>query len=86
MADIYCNACDTRVGWKYVEAYEDSQKYKEGKFILEKAMIVKEEELRRREDEERRRMLDDDAGEDELEDSSDAVANDPDDAERTATT
>ena len=52
MADIYCNACETRLGWKYVEAFEDSQKYKEGKFILEKAMIAKEEELRRREDEE----------------------------------
>ena len=48
VADIYCNACDTRLGWKYVEAFEESQKYKEGKFILEKAMILKEEELRAR--------------------------------------
>jgi hypothetical protein len=48
VADIYCNACDTRLGWKYVEAFEESQKYKEGKFILEKAMIMKEEELRQR--------------------------------------
>ena len=31
VADIYCNACDTRLGWKYVEAFEESQKYKEGK-------------------------------------------------------
>ena len=30
VADIYCNACDTRLGWKYVEAFEESQKYKEG--------------------------------------------------------
>lgn len=37
VADIYCNACETRLGWKYVEAFEESQKYKEGKFILEKA-------------------------------------------------
>ena len=42
VADIYCNACDTRLGWKYVEAFEESQKYKEGRFILEKAMIIKE--------------------------------------------
>ena len=49
VADIYCNACDTRLGWKYVEAFEESQKYKEGKFILEKAMILREEELRQRE-------------------------------------
>jgi hypothetical protein len=27
VADIYCNACDTRLGWKYVEAFEESQKY-----------------------------------------------------------
>lgn len=80
VADIYCNCCDTRLGWKYVragcclparapcarpcavrpnllsahhlptrphaqvEAFEETQKYKEGKFILEKAMISKEEE------------------------------------------
>ena len=48
VADIYCNACDTRLGWKYVEAFEESQKYKEGKFILEKAMIMKEDEIRQR--------------------------------------
>ena len=52
VADIYCNGCETRLGWKYVEAYEESQKYKEGKFILEKAMIVKEDdEVKRRDDE-----------------------------------
>lgn len=27
-----------------MEAFEETQKYKEGKFILEKAMIAKEEE------------------------------------------
>ena len=42
VADIYCNACDERLGWKYVEAFEESQKYKEGRFILEKAKIIKE--------------------------------------------
>ena len=56
VADIYCNACDTRLGWKYVEAFEESQKYKEGRFILEKAMIIKEEELRRRDAEEAARQ------------------------------
>ena len=56
VADIYCNACDTRLGWKYVEAFEESQKYKEGRFILEKAMIIKEEELRRRSAEEAARL------------------------------
>ena len=56
VADIYCNACDTRLGWKYVEAFEESQKYKEGKFILEKAMIMKEEEIRQRRAEQLQRL------------------------------
>eukprot|EP00657_Telonema_sp_P-1_P000638 TRINITY_DN1122_c0_g1_i2.p1 TRINITY_DN1122_c0_g1~~TRINITY_DN1122_c0_g1_i2.p1 ORF type:complete len:114 (-),score=28.38 TRINITY_DN1122_c0_g1_i2:174-515(-) len=42
VADIYCNQCRSVVGWKYEEAYEESQKYKEGKFIMEKAMIAKQ--------------------------------------------
>jgi hypothetical protein len=29
-------------GWKYEMAYEESQKYKEGKFIVEKAMVMHE--------------------------------------------
>ena len=44
-----CDQRDERLGWKYVEAFEESQKYKEGRFILEKAKIIKEEELKRRE-------------------------------------
>ncbi|KAJ3211080.1 hypothetical protein HDU67_004788 [Dinochytrium kinnereticum] len=35
--DIYCLCCHSIVGWKYDKAYEESQRYKEGKFILEKA-------------------------------------------------
>ncbi|CAM9243401.1 unnamed protein product [Chrysoparadoxa australica] len=31
VADIYCQGCQTLVGWKYENAYEESQKYKEGK-------------------------------------------------------
>ncbi|KAI8475230.1 MAG: Yippee/Mis18 [Monoraphidium minutum] len=44
VADIFCTVCDTNLGWTYVTAYEASQKYKEGKFILEKARVVKQEE------------------------------------------
>lgn len=33
------------VGWKYEEAFEESQKYKVGKFILEKPKIDKAEWL-----------------------------------------
>mmetsp|Transcript_11365 Transcript_11365/g.19449 ORF Transcript_11365/g.19449 Transcript_11365/m.19449 type:complete len:114 (+) Transcript_11365:218-559(+) len=42
VADIYCNVCETVLGWKYLEAFEDNQKYKENKFIIEKAMMCKE--------------------------------------------
>ncbi|KAG5122728.1 hypothetical protein JHK84_041068 [Glycine max] len=36
VADVYCGDCREVLGWKYERAYEASQKYKEGKFILEK--------------------------------------------------
>ncbi|KAH0975753.1 hypothetical protein GBA52_017652 [Prunus armeniaca] len=36
-----CN-CGEVLGWKYVRAYDISQKYKEGKFIIERAKIAKE--------------------------------------------
>lgn len=39
VADIYCVYCNQNVGWKYETAYEESQKYKEGKFILERGRI-----------------------------------------------
>jgi len=45
VADIHCNCCFTVIGWKYEEAFEESQKYKEGKFIIEKAMMVKEKDF-----------------------------------------
>ena len=40
VADVYCNCCQACLGWKYVEAFEESQKYKEGKCIIEKAKMV----------------------------------------------
>ena len=41
VCDVFCKGCQTNVGWKYVKAYEMTQKYKEGKIILEKALIQK---------------------------------------------
>lgn len=41
-ADIYCKVCGQVLGWKYLKAYDLKQKYKEGKFIIERAKIVKE--------------------------------------------
>ena len=41
VCDIHCTICDSVLGWKYEHAFEESQKYKEGKFIIEKAKILK---------------------------------------------
>uniref|UniRef100_A0A8R7QYZ4 Yippee domain-containing protein n=1 Tax=Triticum urartu TaxID=4572 RepID=A0A8R7QYZ4_TRIUA len=40
VTDIHCRGCREVLGWKYERAYEESQKYKEGKFIFEKDKIV----------------------------------------------
>ncbi|KAI9855720.1 MAG: hypothetical protein M1824_005879 [Vezdaea acicularis] len=37
--DIHCRQCKETVGWKYDKAYEPSEKYKEGKYILEEALL-----------------------------------------------
>ena len=36
IVDIYCNDCGTNLGWRYQFAVQESQKYKEGKYILER--------------------------------------------------
>ncbi|KAI8977150.1 yippee zinc-binding/DNA-binding /Mis18, centromere assembly-domain-containing protein [Mycotypha africana] len=36
---IACANCERDLGWKYVRAYEPDQKYKEGKYILEKCSL-----------------------------------------------
>ncbi|KAF2650516.1 yippee-domain-containing protein [Lophiostoma macrostomum CBS 122681] len=41
VSDIGCRTCGTILGWKYVEAEEESQKYKVGKFILETKKVVR---------------------------------------------
>ncbi|XP_020275019.1 protein yippee-like At5g53940 isoform X2 [Asparagus officinalis] len=40
VADIFCCCCGQNVGWKYEAAHLKSQKYKEGKFVLERGRIV----------------------------------------------
>lgn len=42
IAPIYCSNCGEELGWKYLQAYADKQKFKEGKFIIEKSQIIKE--------------------------------------------
>lgn len=39
VADLHCNCCNNLLGWKYSWAEEESQKYKEGKCILERAKL-----------------------------------------------
>lgn len=43
VCDIFCKRCSTLIGWTYQKAYEGSQKYKEGKFIIEKINLYLEE-------------------------------------------
>lgn len=42
VADIYCDNCETTLGWKYEQAFVPSQKYKEGKYIIELVHMFKE--------------------------------------------
>lgn len=39
VSDVSCAICGIVLGWKYVEASEESQKYKVGKYILETKRI-----------------------------------------------
>ncbi|OII71984.1 YIPPEE family protein [Cryptosporidium andersoni] len=40
IVDIYCNDCGTILGWKYEVAYQESQQYKIGKYILERSLLM----------------------------------------------
>ncbi|KAL6599967.1 hypothetical protein ACP70R_045618 [Stipagrostis hirtigluma subsp. patula] len=40
VCDIFCVACGSILGWKYLSAFEKNQRYKEGKFILERCKVV----------------------------------------------
>lgn len=41
VSDISCRGCGSVLGWKYVGAEEEAQKYKVGKFILETKRVVR---------------------------------------------
>jgi Yippee zinc-binding/DNA-binding /Mis18, centromere assembly len=43
VSDLFCKRCKTLVGWTYLKAFESSQKYKEGKYIIEKIHLHLEE-------------------------------------------
>ncbi|EKM54676.1 uncharacterized protein PHACADRAFT_258673 [Phanerochaete carnosa HHB-10118-sp] len=42
VADVYCMGCNERLGWHYVKAPDNAQKYKEGKYLLEREKLVKD--------------------------------------------
>ncbi|KAF9785773.1 yippee zinc-binding/DNA-binding /Mis18, centromere assembly-domain-containing protein [Thelephora terrestris] len=42
VADVHCLGCNDRIGWYYFKASNHSQKYKEGKYMLEREKLVKE--------------------------------------------
>lgn len=42
IAKMFCSRCGEEMGWNYLAAFDARQKYKEGKYILERAKIVKE--------------------------------------------
>lgn len=41
VSDIFCVSCCSCVGWRYDFAFEKTQKYKEGKVILERSLMVR---------------------------------------------
>ncbi|EIM83032.1 yippee-domain-containing protein [Stereum hirsutum FP-91666 SS1] len=42
VADVFCVGCSDRVGWYYHKASDHSQKYKEGKYLLEREKLIKD--------------------------------------------
>ena len=37
--DVHCKKCQNKLGWMYEFATEDTQRYKEARTILEKALV-----------------------------------------------
>ena len=41
--DVYCKNCRFKLGWMYEFATEDTQRYKEARTILEKALVMEKD-------------------------------------------
>lgn len=41
--DVSCKRCKTKLGWMYEYATDESQRYKEGRVILERALVTESE-------------------------------------------
>lgn len=46
--DVSCKNCDIKLGWIYEFATEESQRYKEGRVILERALITESDGINER--------------------------------------
>ncbi|THD26448.1 Protein yippee [Fasciola hepatica] len=42
VSDVFCACCSVMLGWRYERAFEASQRYKEGKVIVELAHLIKD--------------------------------------------
>ena len=40
VCDVFCVKCHALLGWTYLEAVQESEKYKIGKFVLERTKIA----------------------------------------------
>ena len=40
--DVSCKLCQTKLGWIYEYATEENQRYKEGRVILERALVTEQ--------------------------------------------
>ena len=38
--DVACKSCECKLGWMYEFATEENQRYKEGRVILERALVT----------------------------------------------
>lgn len=43
--DVSCKNCDAKLGWVYEFATDDNQRYKEGRVILERALVTETDGL-----------------------------------------
>lgn len=48
MRDVSCKSCDAKVGWMYEFATEENQRYKEGRVILERALVTESDGMEER--------------------------------------
>ncbi|XP_056648744.1 protein yippee-like 5 [Diorhabda sublineata] len=46
--DVSCKSCENKLGWMYEFATEDNQKYKEGRVILERALVTENDGIENR--------------------------------------